>query len=108
MAQSETPSPGQFQRCVWTTAGQTRVALSTSTAPSAVLTPGHLYIVCADVAWHMRQGRFSATQVAATTNGLPLSAYEKIYVWVTAADVDDCVAGILDAGTGYMYVCEAS
>ena len=103
---ADLPSLGDLRRARWTTAGKTRVALSTTTAPSAQLTPGHLYIVCADVAWHMKQGSFAAVQVTAGVSDLPLAAYEKVYVLVTAAGTDDCVAGILDAGSGNMYVLE--
>lgn len=108
MASTSFPSSDLFNRCVWTKTAPTRVAMSVTTAPSAVLTPGKLYVVCADVVWHMKQGRFSATQVTATTNDLPLGAYEKIYVWCSETDLDDCVAGILPSGTGNMYVKEVA
>ena len=104
MAEAGQPSAGMFGRCVWTTAAFTRVALSTTTAPSAILTPGTLYVVCADVAWHMNQGSFAATQVTAAASDLPFAAYEKVYVWCSTLSTDDCVAGIVDAGAGFMYL----
>jgi hypothetical protein len=105
MSQADTPSIGDFNRCIWTATAQTRVALSGTTALcNAALTPGKLYVVCADVAWHMNQGAFTTGPVAATTKDLPLAAYEKIYVWCTTADTDDGVAGITDGSTGFLYV----
>ena len=106
MAEAGQPSQGMFGRAIWTVAAPTRVALSTTTARSAALTVGKLYVACADVAWHMRQGPLTTSAVTAVASDLPFAAYEKVYVWVTTSDGDDAIAGILDAGTGFMYIKE--
>ena len=78
------------------------VALSTTTAKSAALRQDTLYMVTASVAWHFNHG--VQASVTATTSHFPLAAYQVIEVWST--DSFDTVAGILDSGTGTMFIME--
>lgn len=98
------PDSSQLNRCRWTSTAPTRLALSVTTAKTAALTPGKLYKVTADVDYHINQGPQGT--VTATTNDYFVSKGWPNFVWVTAANVDDGVAAILDASTGNLYIKE--
>jgi len=102
VAEEYVPDLSMINRSRYTGTALTRVGLSVTTAKCAALIPGTLYKVSADVNWHMNQGPQGS--VTATTNDFFILAGWPVNVWVTAAGVDDGIAGILDASTGNFYV----
>ena len=84
------------------------VALTTTAAPLATaLTAGKIYIVYSDVIWRYVLGTFGA--VTALTTSPKLAAYQTMTLeggTSEAGYVLTGVSGILDGGTGSLYVFE--
>ena len=78
------------------------VSLSTSSATLATaLTVGQLYVIQANVPVHVAFGNHGST--TATTSHFELGAYQPLEVKPPSSSLDG-IAGILDAGTGKLYV----
>lgn len=76
-----------------------KVALSTTTATSALLPPGLYEAYCA-TKWQRQQG---GSTITATTDCMPVGAGERWRFAVTGAS-DGYMAGILASGTDTLYL----
>jgi hypothetical protein len=94
------PSLSEFQRAQY--GATVTIALSTTGSDplTTPLTPG-MYIVQANVRWHMKH--IGADQSVATIGHMPLAADEKVFVYVSGP-TSAHISGIVTSGTGTAYV----
>ena len=78
------------------------VALSATTNKTAALTPGTLYYLSSNIAWHMKQG--PQATVTSSTSEFRVAANAAIEVYISETAVDDGIAAVASSGTGTLYV----
>ena len=95
------PSMDMWARCRYLSNTESTITVPNgSSAEIAAGLPEGLYIVYANVEWHMKQG---PTGLSATTSSFRLQPHEKVFMYVSITATDGFVAGygVSAAGTAH-------